>query len=65
MQLELAAQLLALAFWDRFLSNNLVTWFGDNDSARFALIRAASSGRWAEALLCHHLNSEVDSNTKA
>ena len=61
-ELELAAAVLALSFWEEPLASSLVTWFGDNDSVRFALIRAAASGKCAQALMCYHLNSEVNLN---
>ena len=41
-ELELAAAVLALSFWEEPLASSLVTWFGDNDSVRFALIRAGA-----------------------
>ena len=64
-ELELAAAVLALSYWKVYLSESLVTWFGDNDSVRFALIKASATGRWAEALLQFHLEEEVKLNTRA
>ena len=64
-ELETAAAVLALSFWAPFLANSLVTWFGDNDSVRFALIRASSTGRVAEALIHFHLNAEIEQNTRS
>ena len=64
-ELELAAAVVALAFWRNRLKGNLAVWFGDNDSVRFALIRACGTGPWAEALLEYHLTLEATCNTKA
>ena len=50
-ELELAAAVLAFAYWRQRLRHNLTVWFGDNDSVRFALIRACGTGPWAEALI--------------
>ena len=64
-ELELAAAVLGLSFWAACLAGNLVTWFGDNDSVRFALVRASATGCWAEALMRFHLTAEVEHNMKA
>ena len=39
-----------------------VVFFLRHDSVRFALIRAASAGNWAEGLLCHHLNLDCSNS---
>ena len=41
-ELELAAAVLAMAFWKNVLRSNLVVWFGDNDSVRYALANGLS-----------------------
>ena len=64
-ELELAAAVLALAHWQAILCENLTVWFGDNDSVRFALIRASATGVWAETLMSYHLEVEASSGTRA
>ena len=41
-ELELVAAVHALSYWGDHLAGNLTTWFGDNDSVRYALIRGTA-----------------------
>ena len=63
-ELELLAAVLAFWVWDDRLSSCLVTWFGDNDSVRFSLIRGSGTGCWGEALMEFYLRQEVKLNTQ-
>ena len=50
-ELELLAAVLAYSVWSGVLKNHMITWFGDNDSVRFSLIRGTGTGSWGESLM--------------
>ncbi len=55
-ELELAASILAMQLWGRDASSNLHVCCGDNDSARFSLIRASGLGLVASSFLEKYLS---------
>ena len=61
-ELELAASILAMKLWGRDASANLHVCYGDNDSARFSLIRASGSGLVASFFLEKYLSWEAENN---
>ena len=61
-ELELAASILAMKLWGRDASSNLHVCYGDNDSARFSLIRASGSGLVASFFLEKYLSWEAENN---
>lgn len=62
-ELEMLAAVLSLHLWCKDGSSNIHVWFGDNDSVRYALIRASGSGQVAIALLKFHLMDEANRNS--
>ena len=61
-ELELAASILALDFWAEKMSGGLQICYGDNDSARFSLIRGSCLSQHASALMRYHLEREAFNN---
>ena len=61
-ELELAASILALDFWSDKMKDGLQICFGDNDSARFSLIKGACLSSHASALMRYHLEREASNN---
>ena len=61
-ELEMLAAVLSLHLWSEDGDSNSHVWFGDNDSVRYALIRASGSGPMAIALL-NYLMDEVNRNS--
>ena len=64
-ELEMAAAVLATFVWKNELANSLISFYGDNDSVRFAFVRASAIGVWAQGLLAFYLKQECDSNTRS
>lgn len=62
-ELEMLAAVLSLHLWCKDGSSNIHVWFDDNDSVRYALIRASGSGQMAIALLKFHLMDEANRNS--
>ena len=62
-ELELLAAVLSLHLWCKNDDSNIHVGFGDNDSVRYALIRASGSGSGAIFLLKFHLRDEADRNS--
>ena len=62
-ELELVAAVHALSYWGDLLAGNLTTWFGDNDSVRYALIRGTAIGPCGEAIMKFHLEKEASENS--
>ena len=54
---------LSLNLWCKSGSHNIHVWFGDNDSVRYALIKASGAGGVATALLKFHLTDEAKRNS--
>ena len=44
-KLEMLVAVLSLHLWCEDGDSNIHVWFGDNDSVRYALIRASGSGQ--------------------
>ena len=61
-ELELTASILALDFWASRMKDGLQICFGDNDGARFSLIRGSCLSRFATCLMEHHLHREAANN---
>ena len=61
-ELELLAAVLAYSVWSGVSKSHMITWFGDNDSVRFSLIRGTGTGSWGESLMEFHFKNEVDLN---
>lgn len=61
-ELELAASIVAMKLWGRDSCDNLQVCYGDNDSARFSLIRASATGNVAPAFMKRHLQWEAEAN---
>ena len=59
-ELELLAAVLSLHLWCKNSDSNIHVRFGDNDSVRYALIRASGSGSVAIFLLKFHLKDEAE-----
>lgn len=53
------AGVVALALWCRPGFGSLRTWFGDNDSARYAFTRASGAGVVARDLISFHARKET------
>ena len=51
--------MIALHLWTKSSSEAISVWFGDNDGARYDLIKASASGSIATAILNFHLESEA------
>ncbi|CAK9000730.1 unnamed protein product [Durusdinium trenchii] len=64
-ELELVAAVHALSYWGDHLAGNLATWFGDNDSVRYALIRGAAIGPCGEVIMRFHLEKEASLHSRA
>ena len=62
-ELELLAAVLSLHLWCKSGESNIHVWFGDNDSVRYALIKASGSGKVAIAMLKFHLLDEASRNS--
>ena len=62
-ELELFAAVLSLHLWCKDGDNNIHVWFGDNDSVRYALIKASGTGPVSTALLKFHLEDEAKRNS--
>ena len=62
-ELELFAAVLSLLLWCKVGDDNIYVWFGDNDSVRYALIKASGTGAVATALLQIHLVDEAKRNS--
>lgn len=58
-ELELFAAILSLLLWCKGGDDNIYVWFSDNDSVRYALIKASGTGSVATALLQIHLVDEA------
>ena len=61
-ELEMAASIVAMQLWGRDSGSNLHVCYGDNDSARFSLIRASGSGEVACLMLGKFLTWEAENN---
>ena len=61
-ELELCASILALDFWAMRMQCSLQVCFGDNDAARFSLIRGSCASYVAIRLMEYHLRREADNN---
>jgi len=61
-ELELLASVLALDFWASSINTGLQVCFGDNDGARFSLIRGTCLSRSATLLMEYHLLREAEQN---
>eukprot|EP00435_Cladocopium_sp_Y103_P065173 s116_g27.t1 len=61
-ELELCAAVLALDFWANKMKHGLQVCFGDNDGARFSLIRGSCVNACAAKLMKYHLQREADHN---
>ena len=61
-ELELTAAILALDFWATTMKDGLQICYGDNDSARFSLIRGSCLSQHATALMRYHLEREAFNN---
>ena len=59
-KLELLAAVLSLHLWCKNSDSNIHVWFQDNDSVRYAHIRASGSGSVAISLLKFHLKDEAE-----
>lgn len=55
---------MAMQLWGRDSTSNLHVCYGDNDSARFSLIRASGSGEVAWFMLGKYLNWEAENNAR-
>ena len=64
MSLRWRLQIVAMQLWGRDSTSNLHVCYGDNDSARFSLIRASGSGEVACFMLGKYLNSEAENNAR-
>ena len=62
-ELELFAAVLSLLLWCEGGDENIYVWFGDNDSVRYALIKASGTGVVATSLLKIHLADEAKRNS--
>lgn len=62
-ELEMLAANLSLHLWCKDGDSNIHVWFGDNDSVRYALIRASGSGQVEIALLKFYLMDEANRNS--
>ena len=58
-ELELLTAVLSLHLWCKDGDHHVHVWFGDNDSARYALIKASGTGVVSTALLKFHLIDEA------
>ena len=58
----MAASIVAMQLWGRDSTSNLHVCYGDNDSARFSLIRASGTGEVACLMLGKYLNWEAENN---
>ena len=63
-ELELLASVLALDFWASSINTGLQVCFGDNDGARFSLIRGTCLSRSATLLMEYHLLREAEQNLR-
>ena len=54
---------LSLHLWCKNGDSNIHVWFGDNDSVRYALIRASGPGGVAVSLLRLNLKDEANRNS--
>lgn len=61
-ELEMLAAILGLDFWAERMRDGLQVCYGDNDGARFSLIRGASMSPCASALMRYHLEREAVNN---
>ncbi len=61
-ELELVASLVALKLWGRDSAEHLHVCYGDNDSARFSLIRASGASEVANHFLSKFLKWEAENN---
>jgi hypothetical protein len=61
-ELELCASVLALDYWAHRMQGGLQICFGDNDAARFSLIRGNCASFVATKLMEHHLRREAECN---
>eukprot|EP00435_Cladocopium_sp_Y103_P071499 s101_g37.t1 len=61
-ELELCAAVLALDFWADKMKHGLQVCFGDNDGARFSLIRGSCVNACVAKLMKYHLQREADHN---
>lgn len=57
-ELEMLAGAIALCVWCRPSFGNLHTWFGDNDSVRYAFMRATGTGEVARELIKYYVQRE-------
>lgn len=56
------SSVLALDYWADRMRDGLQVCFGDNDAARFSLIRGNCASPVATKLMEHHLRREADCN---
>ena len=56
------ASILALDFWADLMRDGLQVCYGDNDNARFSLIRGSCLSSCASALMRYHLEREATNN---
>jgi hypothetical protein len=61
-ELELAASILALDFWADKMKDGLQVCYGDNDSARYSLIRGSCLSQHASPLMRYQLERETVNN---
>ena len=61
-ELELLAAILGLDFWADTMRDGLQVCYGDNDGARFSLIRGSCSSLQASILMKYHLEREASNN---
>jgi hypothetical protein len=61
-ELELLASVLALDSWASSMNSGLQVCFGDNDGARFSLIRGSCLSRSAAWPMKYHLLREAENN---
>ena len=57
-ELEMAAGAFAFLFWGPLVRGGMQVWFGDNDSVRFAFIKARAEGEVAKKIMNIHLENE-------
>ena len=61
-ELDLLASILGLDFWAGRMRDSLQVWYGDNDSARFSLIRGSCLSPHASALMRYNLERKASNN---
>ena len=61
-ELEMLAAILGLDFWADKMKDGLQVCYGDNDGARFSLIRGSCMSPHASSLMRYHLQREATNN---